>query len=45
MDLIARVAVAAATYTFEKPYDFLVPESLAVRGRAGVRVTVPVGRG
>lgn len=45
MDLIARVAVAAATYTIDKPYDYLVPESLAERARAGVRVTVPFGRG
>ena len=45
MDLIARVAVAAATNTNDKPNDYQVPESLAERARAGVRVTVPFGRG
>ena len=45
MDLVARVAVAAATYAIDKPYDYLVPASLAERARAGVRVTAPFGRG
>ena len=31
MDLVARVAVAAATYAIDKPYDYLVPASLAER--------------
>ena len=26
--LVARVAVAAATYSIDKPYDYLVGESL-----------------
>lgn len=43
--LVARVAVAAATYSIDKPYDYLVSESLAERAKAGVRVTVPFGRG
>ena len=42
---IARVAVAAATYSIDKPYDYIVPESLQQRARIGVRVTVPFGRG
>ena len=42
---VARVAVAAATYTIDKPYDYLVPESLAQRAKVGVRVVVPFGRG
>ena len=42
---VARVAVAAATYSIDKPYDYLVPESLAERAAIGVRVTVPFGRG
>lgn len=42
---VARVAVAAATYAIDKPYDYLVPESLLERAQAGVRVTVPFGRG
>ena len=42
---VARVAVAAATYSIDKPYDYLVPESLAEKVRPGVRVSVPFGRG
>jgi len=42
---IARIAVAAATYAIDKPYDYLVPEPLLLRAKAGVRVTVPFGRG
>ena len=42
---VARVAVAAATYSIDKPYDYLVPESLAEKVRPGVRVTVPFGAG
>ena len=45
MDLIARVAVAAATYAIDKPYDYLVPEQLAGRAQVGVRVMVPFGKG
>jgi primosomal protein N' (replication factor Y) len=40
---IAKVAVAAAPYSIDKPYDYLIPAPLAVR--PGVRVTVPFGRG
>lgn len=43
--LVARVAVSAATYTIDKPYDYLIPEPLARRVQPGVRVTVPFGRG
>ena len=42
---VARIAVAAATYSIDKPYDYLVPENLLERARIGVRVTVPFGRG
>ena len=42
---IARVAVSAATYAIDKPYDYLSPETLAGRVRPGVRVAVPFGRG
>ena len=42
---IARVAVAAAPYAIDKPYDYLIPETLAEKVRPGVRVTVPFGRG
>ena len=42
---IARVAVSAATYAIDKPYDYLIPEKLAATVRLGMRVTVPFGRG
>ena len=42
---IARVVVAAAPYSIDKPYDYLIPESLLEEVRPGVRVTVPFGRG
>ena len=42
---MARVAVAAATYSIDKLYDYIVPETLLQRARIGVRVTVPFGRG
>lgn len=45
MELVARVAVAAATYSIDKPYDYLVPESLQDRIAVGIRVIVPFGRG
>ena len=42
---IARVAVSAATYAIDKPYDYLLPEHLAETVRPGMRVAVPFGRG
>ena len=42
---VARVAVGAATYSIDKPYDYLIPEKLADAVRPGVRVVVPFGRG
>ena len=42
---IAKVAVSAAPYSIDKPYDYLVPESLLETALPGVRVTVPFGRG
>lgn len=42
---IARVAVSAATYTIDKPYDYLIPEALLPKVRPGVRVVVPFGKG
>ena len=42
---IAKVAVAAAPYSIDKPYDYLIPETMLDRARPGVRVTVPFGRG
>ena len=43
--LIAKVAVEAATYAIDKPYDYLVPPGLVEKVQPGVRVTVPFGKG
>ena len=42
---IVKVAVSAAPYHIDKPYDYLVPEELEDAAVPGVRVTVPFGRG
>lgn len=42
---IARIAVSAATYWTDRPYDYLVPPELAGQIRPGVRVIVPFSRG
>lgn len=42
---IAGVAVAAAIYTIDKPYSYVVPEALLDKCVPGVRVTVPFGKG
>lgn len=41
----AKIAVSAATYWIDKPYDYLVPPTLAEKVQPGVRVTVPFSRG
>ena len=43
--MAARVAVSAAAYAFDKPYDYLIPDSLTEKVRVGVRAAVPFGRG
>ena len=43
--VIVKVAVSAAPYSIDRPYDYLVPETLADAAIPGVRVTVPFGRG
>jgi len=43
--LIARVAVHAATYWIDRPYDYRIPHALRDRAVPGVRVTVPFSRG
>ncbi len=42
---IAKVAVAAAVYAIDKPYDYQVPEALSEGAVPGVRVAVPFGQG
>lgn len=43
MAQIAKIAIEAATYAIDKPYDYLVPEGMELLD--GMRVTVPFGRG
>ena len=42
---IAKIAVSAAPYSIDKPYDYLVPPHLEEAAVPGVRVMVPFGRG
>lgn len=42
---VAKIAVSAATYWLDKPYDYLVPEELRDRALPGARVYVPFSRG
>lgn len=42
---VAKVAVSAAPYAIDKPYDYAIPTPLLEQAVPGVRVTVPFGRG
>ena len=42
---IAKIAVSAATYWTDRPYDYNVPAAFAERVKPGVRVIVPFSRG
>lgn len=42
---VAKIAVSAASYWLDRPYDYAVPASLAGAAVPGARVTVPFGRG
>ena len=44
-DLVAKIAVENAAYSFDKLFDYAVPEDLLNRAVAGTRVLVPFGRG
>ena len=43
--LVAKVAVSAATYWIDKPYDYLVPDEMHDKISVGMRVYVPFSRG
>jgi len=43
--LVAKIAVSAATYQIDKPYDYIVPENLSDGILPGMRVIVPFSRG
>ena len=42
---IVKVAVSAAPYSIDRPFDYQIPAPLLERALPGVRVTVPFGRG
>ena len=42
--LVAKIAVSAATYWIDRPYDYLIPEEHRERVRPGMRVSVPFAR-
>ncbi len=42
---VAKIAVSAATYWLDKPYDYLIPPELAEKALPGMRVHVPFSRG
>ena len=42
---VAKIAVSAATYWIDKPYDYLIPESMREQAVPGARVSVPFSRG
>ncbi|MBQ7681787.1 MAG: primosomal protein N' [Oscillibacter sp.] len=42
---IAKVAVSAARYDIDIPYDYLIPAEFAGEVAPGVRVSIPFGRG
>ena len=45
MPTVAKLAVAAAPYAIDRPYDYLVPRGLEATLRPGMRAAVPFGRG
>ena len=42
---IAKIVVAAAVYAIDKPYDYLIPDTLLESCVPGVRMVVPFGHG
>ena len=42
---IAKIAVSAATYWLDKPYDYLIPQELSEKALPGARVLVPFSNG
>ncbi len=45
MSAVAKIAVSAATYWLDKPYDYLIPSEFAEKALPGTRVYVPFSRG
>lgn len=44
-DAVAKIAVSAATYWIDKPYEYRIPEELRDKALPGVRVFVPFSAG
>ena len=44
-DAVAKIAVSAATYWIDKPYEYRIPEELREKALPGVRVFVPFSAG
>ena len=42
---MAKIAVSAATYSIDRPFDYLVPEALWDAALPGTRVSLPFGKG
>lgn len=42
---IAKIAVENTAYSFDKEYDYLIPEMFSKTAMPGCRVTIPFGRG
>ncbi len=42
---IAKIAVSSATYWFDKPFDYMIPDELLDQVCVGKRVTAPFGNG
>lgn len=45
LHLKAKIAVEKAAYSFDKAFDYAIPEAFLHKAVAGVRVLVPFGRG
>ncbi|MGI5928065.1 primosomal protein N' [Pseudoflavonifractor sp.] len=43
--ILAKVALSAATFAIDKPYDYLLPDELRESAAPGMRVLVPFGAG
>lgn len=42
---VAKIAVSAATYSIDRPFDYLVPDKLRDAALPGTRVSLPFGKG
>lgn len=45
MPNVAKIAVSAATYAIDRPYDYLIPAELVDSLHPGMRVAIPFGKG